>query len=353
MQTTFTLENSADAHSASIRKAGVATAVAIAVAAVLAAATWGWRPAQAEPSPLAAKDKAALAAMNIDDSAQILAEGEDAKDRNAAIAKIAAPPESARALAVSKDQGATYRTALKCLTEAVYYEAANEPLQGRRAVAQVVLNRVRHPGYPNSVCGVVYQGSERWTGCQFSFTCDGSLVRAPLRRLWLEAEAVATAALAGFVEKSVGTATHYHADYVLPKWAFQLGKIDQIGRHIFYRFNGNWGKSGAFKATYSGQEVIPDIDFASLRARLNSHEADVATPQLVPGLTVTPHVADRHATNDVGGRLDVGKAWRLAIPDPVQASHKYRLVTTEIGEEQKPAAHELTIALNASESITP
>jgi spore germination cell wall hydrolase CwlJ-like protein len=69
------------------------------------------------------------------------------------------------------------------MTQAVYYEAAYEPLQGRRAVAQVVLNRVRHPAFPNSVCGVVYQGSNQRV-CQFSFTCDGSLNRKPSAAAW-------------------------------------------------------------------------------------------------------------------------------------------------------------------------
>ena len=73
-----------------------------------------------------------------------------------------------------------FERSLQCLTEAVYYEARSESEEGQRAVAQVVLNRVRHPAYPNSVCGVVYQGSERVTGCQFSFTCDGALGRPEL-----------------------------------------------------------------------------------------------------------------------------------------------------------------------------
>src|SRR5690606_31870118 len=81
--------------------------------------------------------------------------------------------------------------AVKCLAQAIYYEAASEPDAGQRAVAQVVLNRVAHPTYPNSVCGVVFQGSERRTGCQFSFTCDGSLKRKPSRTFWERAERVA------------------------------------------------------------------------------------------------------------------------------------------------------------------
>jgi spore germination cell wall hydrolase CwlJ-like protein len=106
--------------------------------------------------------------------------------------------------------------ALTCLTQAVYYEAASEGVDGGRAVAQVVLNRMRHPGYPASVCGVVYQGADRPTGCQFTFTCDGSLLRAPVQALWARSRKIAEEALKGRVFATVGHATHYHADYVLP-----------------------------------------------------------------------------------------------------------------------------------------
>lgn len=145
--------------------------------------------------------------------------------------------------------------ALRCLSQAVYYEAAREPLEGQRAVAQVVLNRMRHPAYPKSVCGVVYQGSARVTGCQFTFTCDGALRYAPEPTLWNRAQQVARDALAGFVAKQVGTATHYHADYVAPYWAPTLVKLNQIGAHIFYRWTGPGGMPGAFTGRYAGGEA--------------------------------------------------------------------------------------------------
>jgi hypothetical protein len=138
------------------------------------------------------------------------------------------------------------RNPLACLTAAVYYEAGGEPIQGARAVAQVVLNRVRHPSFPNSVCGVVYQGAERRTGCQFTFTCDGSMARPPVPRLWKRAEQVAARALAGAVEPSVGMATHYHTDWVFPYWAPTLRKITKLGPHIFYTWPGSWGRRAAF-----------------------------------------------------------------------------------------------------------
>ncbi|MEO6339398.1 MAG: cell wall hydrolase, partial [Caulobacteraceae bacterium] len=108
--------------------------------------------------------------------------------------------------------------AVRCLTNAIYYEAALESVDGQRAVAQVVLNRVRDPNFPKSICGVVYEGWERATGCQFSFTCDNALLRAPMAPFYQNSRKVAEAALAGSVMGEVGTATHYHADYVAPYW---------------------------------------------------------------------------------------------------------------------------------------
>lgn len=127
--------------------------------------------------------------------------------------------------------------ALGCLAAAAWYEAGDDAA-GERAVIQVVLNRLRHRAYPKSVCGVVFQGSELATGCQFTFTCDGSLTRRPSPLAWARARRLAEAALAGTIEPSVGQATHYHADYVYPFWAPNLVKLAQVGAHIFYRFAG-------------------------------------------------------------------------------------------------------------------
>ena len=145
--------------------------------------------------------------------------------------------------------------AAQCLSQAVYYEAAREPQLGQEAVAQVVLNRMRHPAYPKSVCGVVYQGSARTTGCQFTFTCDGALRWAPEPGLWRSARAVAERALSGYVNKQVGSATHYHAQYVAPYWAPTLVKMTQVGQHIFYRWTGPWGEPPAFTGRYAGGEA--------------------------------------------------------------------------------------------------
>ncbi len=144
--------------------------------------------------------------------------------------------------------------ALQCMTKAIYYEAASEADAGQRAVAQVVLNRVSHPSYPNSVCGVVFQGSERRTGCQFSFTCDGSLKRKPGAGAWARAQRHAQRALAGSVFEPVGLATHYHTVWIYPYWAPSLDHIGTIGAHRFYRWKGNAGKPAAFRSRYAGKE---------------------------------------------------------------------------------------------------
>ena len=161
----------------------------------------------------------------------------------------------ARAMRID-NSGVDRSRALECLTAAIYYEAASEPDQGQHAVAQVVLNRVAHPSFPNTVCGVVYQGSERSTGCQFSFTCDGSLLRVPSKFFWERARGVAAQALSGYVESSVGLATHYHTNAVHPYWAPSLHFITSIGAHRFYSLMGRAGDASTFRFAYGGGEPL-------------------------------------------------------------------------------------------------
>src|SRR6476659_1404167 len=163
-------------------------------------------------------------------------------------------PNPAAASFRFKGNDAARAQALNCLASAVYYEAGNQDADGERAVAQVVLNRVRHPAFPGTVCGVVYQGSTRPTGCQFTFTCDGSLNRQPDADGWRRATEIAAAALSGAVYAPVGWATHYHADYVVPYWASTLAKSDVVGAHLFYRWRGSWGQPDAFSQAYGGRE---------------------------------------------------------------------------------------------------
>jgi hypothetical protein len=190
-------------------------------------------------------------------------------------------------------------SALNCLTQAIYYEAGSEPDSGQRAVAQVVLNRVRHPAFPHSICGVVYQGAELPTGCQFTFTCDGSLLRQPSSIGWNRARKVALAAMSGWVEAPVGLATHYHATYVVPYWASSLDKVTLIGDHIFYAFRGPGGHSGAFHAAYDfSNEFTPALALAPLQTLPPAEDVAVYPIEPLPSLP-----GSLSAANAAGSRI--------------------------------------------------
>ncbi len=159
-----------------------------------------------------------------------------APEPDAADLPLLPPPAPSSAMAVPSHADATGRLAdIDCIAKAIGYEAGNEPEAGQQAIAQVILNRVHHPAFPKSVCGVVFQGSDRRTGCQFTFTCDGAMHRALSRRTWDAALRIATAAVDGQLPPTIGSATHYHADYVAPRWAPELIRVGSIGAHIFYR----------------------------------------------------------------------------------------------------------------------
>jgi spore germination cell wall hydrolase CwlJ-like protein len=124
----------------------------------------------------------------------------------------------------------------RCLAEAVYFESRSEPEQGQAAVAQVVLNRVQSGLYPSTICGVVYQNRSHYKACQFSFACEGRSLRITERESWATAVRIASEVMDGRTYISeVGRSTHYHTDYVHPRWARALTKMDVIGRHIFYK----------------------------------------------------------------------------------------------------------------------
>ena len=218
--------------------------------------------------------------------------------------------------------------AVNCLADAIYYEAALEPTEGQRAVAQVVLNRVRHPAFPKSICGVVFQGAPH-PGCQFTFACDGSLSRPPVAWAWARARAVALEALSGHVEPEVGEATHYHAQYVAPGWGGELSKITQLGAHIFYRWNGAWGLPGAFNGRYLAHE--PQIDLREL----------AAATTLAPAAPVAPVLAQNQppeeprAPDDVGGRVELGHGWTPNVPTP-PSDALTRILASQGGGESKP-----------------
>jgi spore germination cell wall hydrolase CwlJ-like protein len=179
---------------------------------------------------------------------------------------------------------------LECLSQAVYYEARGETPSGQAAVAQVVLNRVRHPAFPKSICAVVFQGT-RTSSCQFSFACDGAS-HHPLDSLaWRRAEKVAAKALDGGVMSEVGNATHFHAAGVNTGWGPSLLKVAQIGSHIFYRFGGHAGGSQMFHGDVKPSDKAVEVRpvFASLVPALPS--AQQTGQVLAAGAAVVEHAA--------------------------------------------------------------
>lgn len=282
-------------------------------------------------APVTVEEQRALIALTRGEQGTIVIEGQDALVANAAIPYSKAPIIAARAFSIAGAGVSDKERALQCMTQAVYYEAGFEPLEGKRAVAQVVLNRMRHPAFPKSVCGVVYEGSNQRV-CQFSFTCDGSLLRVPAAGAWAEARKVAQDALNGTVQSAVGLATHYHADYVSPYWAPRLTKLAQLGAHIFYRWPGGWGMPGAFGGRYAGLETIPAYSGTALT------DGAIVDPAAALGLPT-----ERRAENDVGGRLDTSKGWVLKIPAPAETKSSFSSITSQQAETD-PAP--VTLAVN-------
>jgi spore germination cell wall hydrolase CwlJ-like protein len=190
------------------------------------------------------------------------------------------------------DGGALQSTRdLACLTDAVYYEARGESTAGQAAVAQVVLNRVRHPAFPKSVCGVVFQRAGG-VGCQFSFVCDGSMRRQREPGAWRQAEEIAARALDGAVMTTIGNATHFHTTGVSPGWGPQLLRVAQVGLHVFYRFGGHAGGPGSFSA--APQHSAPG---AGEDPNLVAADGGAPTGQLILASATTPAPAQAPAPN--------------------------------------------------------
>jgi spore germination cell wall hydrolase CwlJ-like protein len=201
---------------------------------------------------------------------------------NASIPLAGGPNPRAESVVLRARTPIDQMRSLDCLAQTIYYEARSESEEGQRAVAQVVLNRLRHPTYPATVCGVVYQGSERRTGCQFTFTCDGSLALTPRGFSWDRARRIAAEALAGKVYAPVGYSTHYHTVAVLPYWASSLAKSAVIGAHIFYRWSGVWGQPAAFRQRYAGVEPGGAIALAKATALQRDALAALPVPEKLP-----------------------------------------------------------------------
>jgi spore germination cell wall hydrolase CwlJ-like protein len=187
---------------------------------------------------------------------------EDSFDKQALLVSARLRDNSALA-AVKPFQPASLRVAAKnsveqhCMAEAIYYEARSESRQGQLAVAEVVSNRVRSGLYPNTVCGVVYQGSERSTGCQFSFTCDGSMKKRPRGAAWREANAISAQVLMGMVRPVTNRATHYHTTAIDPYWSASLVETTRIGAHVFYRLPTKRERAIIAASRATEVEVVP------------------------------------------------------------------------------------------------
>ncbi len=193
-----------------------------------------------------------------------------------------------------------------CLAQTIYYEARGETQRGQVAVAEVVMNRVRSPHYPNTVCNVVYQGSERSTGCQFTFTCDGSLGQRPRGRGWEQAQRVATAVMMGYTRPVTQWATHYHTEAVNPVWSAGLVETTTIGTHIFYRFpNGSEravyrealarrrGSAGA-RLTAEPEDLIPELE-----ANPAASGPEITSPEPTPAEAAPKPEAEPLAEDEV------------------------------------------------------
>ena len=225
---------------------------------------------------------------------------DDARAINASVPFSTLPNPAARPFHLPGAADSRAR-AIDCLAAGVYYEAGDDTV-GQRAVAQVIINRLRHPAFPKTVCGVVFQGSERRTGCQFTFTCDGAILRyTPTAAAWKRAREVADLALGGSVYRAVGHATHYHTDWVVPYWSASLEKISEVHTHLFFRWAGWWGTPPAFNRGYAGVE--PNV---AQMARLSSAHQGDAGDLLAPELSENGEPVDPDAIPDAAVPAPLG-----------------------------------------------
>ena len=298
--------------------------------ALAAAAVFALGPAAVSPSASARVSMTPAGVRSLASPSLMPLTREEAARRNAAVGIEAEAGPAARPFLSAGYGDGTAGRALDCLATAVYYEAASEPLDTQRAVAQVVLNRMRHPSYPNSICGVVYEGSSRKTGCQFTFTCDGAMHRRrPDAAGWRVATRIAGQALNGYVHAPVGLATHFHADWVVPYWAASLAKVGKIGTTIFYRWRGAASHASAFTDRYSGVEP-------ALFPRRAEQGADAFGP--LPELAETAKIPVSYtdevkavAKVDDFGLLD----YAVKRPEPVAMEAKDPLFAEAIGAASK------------------
>ncbi|OHD07610.1 cell wall hydrolase [Sphingopyxis sp. RIFCSPHIGHO2_12_FULL_65_19] len=219
----------------------------------------------------------------------------DARAQNAQVALITKGFVAPRPF-VYVGGGDAKARARDCLAAAMIYEAGDDA-KGQQAVGQVVINRARHPAFPKSICGVVFQGSERVTGCQFTFTCDGALNRRYSDAAWQRARNNADLMLSGGTYPPVGLATHYHTDWVRPYWSDSLEKIAVVDTHLFFRWPGYWGTPGAFRGAVSGS----DGPVAKLAAISPLHAIALGLPtDLAAGVDANAAVGEARVVTGAG-----------------------------------------------------
>ncbi len=237
---------------------------------------------------------------------KLVAQGTDPRSLNAAIpfynGRIhPAPPYTFKGTAIDLSN------ARNCLALAAIAEGGPSE-QGQRAVMQVVLNRVRHPAFANSICGVVFEGAERETGCQFTFTCDGSLSRQYPLDSWEAARKRAEQALTGYVFRSVGNATHYHTDWVFPWWSPKLQKIAQVETHLFLRWPGYWGSTASWRMGSAAREPSFDELMARFGAAGPAADGLAVSSSLSAEMPPLPADTPKVTGGSVVMRLPSGKA---------------------------------------------
>lgn len=218
---------------------------------------------------------------------------------------------------------------LECLTQAVYYEARGEPISGQKAVAQVIMNRVRAPSFPKTVCGVVFQGAGHGS-CQFSFACDGQ-PRHPLENAaWRRSESVAAEALGGQVMEEVGDATHFHAAGGASTWSQGLMKVAQIGAHVFYRFS----RRGEHGPSVGGEAAHAPL-FASLSLAPSGSGKAESPAKLIASASQAVEAAASHAASVV--ETAAIKAAGVAEPRPTAPAPAEAPARPSAEEAPKPA----------------
>lgn len=249
---------------------------------------------------------------------------DDAVAFNATIPFSTAPNPPARPFRLIATPEVAAR-AIDCLATAQLYEAGDDVV-GEQAVAQVILNRVRHPAFPKSICGVVFEGAERTTGCQFTFTCDGALQRARFgAAAWARARLVARAALTGSVFAAVGHSTHYHTDWVVPYWSTSLDKVTAVGTHLFFRWSGWWGTPAAFTRQLNGNEPV----IMQLAALSSAHRDPTLGLDATEPAPATAAEAVRRRYPELAGTPDT---FIVTLPANVSADELPALAALNCGE---------------------